>query len=108
MNIYYEPEHFGLTMIGAFEWAEPCWQFDTLAVWKSRRGQYWIGQDSGCSCPMPFENITSVDQLDGPYNKGELRKRLNSLVNEKVGEGDAYHYPKATLMKSVADLLARI
>lgn len=76
-NIFYNPEDFGLEMVGEIERSDGCYQFDTVAVWKQSRGKYWIGQDSGCSCPSPFEDITDINELDGPYDKAGLRKRLD-------------------------------
>lgn len=105
-NIYYSPEKFGLELVGEFEWSEPDYSFDTLAVWKEKRGQYWIGEDSGCSCPSPFENITDVNELDGPYNKDGLRKRINFLIEEK-GD-DRWGYSKAELRKFASDILSRL
>lgn len=105
-NIYYDPESFGLEIVGSFEWSEPSWSFDTLCVWKERRGQYWIGEDSGCSCPCPFENITDINQLDGPYTKDGLRKRINFLIEDRTAGEYSYSYPKAKLKKSASELLS--
>lgn len=106
-NIYYDPQAFGLEVVGEFEWTEPCWSFDTLAVWKQKRGQYWIGQDAGCSCPSPFEDVTDINELDGPYDKAGLRKRLDWLINDRVENGYGC-YPKAQLRKYASEILSRI
>ena len=103
-NPYYNPEEFGLEIVGEFDWSEPDYSFDFCVVWKAKRGEYWIGNDSGCSCPSPFENYYEINQLDGPYNKEGLRKRLDWLVGEQNG----YGYSEATLRKSVSDLLDKI
>lgn len=108
MNIYYNPEAFGLELVGAFEWTEPSWSFDTLAVWKERRGRYWIGEDSGCSCPSPFEDITDINQLDGPYTKDGLRKRIDYRIKEQTERDYSYGYSKAQLKKFASDILSRL
>ena len=105
-NVYYDPEDFGLEKVGEFEFSEPNWSFDTLVVWREGRGRYWIGTDSGCSCPAPFENITDVNELDGPYNKEGLRKRLDFIVGERADK--SWGYSKAVLKKSASDILSRI
>lgn len=107
-NIYYDPEDFGLEVVGSFEWSEPCYSFDTLAVWKERRGRYWIGEDSGCSCPSPFENIHDVNQLDGPYTKDGLRKRIDSLIEERTANDWQDGYPKAKLKRDASEVLSRL
>jgi hypothetical protein len=111
-NPYYNPENFGLEIVGNFDWCEPDYSFDMLVVWKEKRGQYWIGQDSGCSCPSPFEEITDINQLDGPYNKDGLRKRIDWLIDERTKGAEEtlywYVYPKAQLKKYASDILSRL
>lgn len=62
-NIYSEPEKFGLEIVGEIE-DEPDYSFDMFVVWKDNKGSLYYGQDSGCSCPSPFENIESVSELE--------------------------------------------
>ena len=107
-NIYYNPEDFGLELVGEFEWTEPCWSFDTLAVWKEGRGRYWIGEDSGCSCPSPFENITDINELDGPYTKEGLRKRIDYRIKEQTERKYSYGYSKAELKRYASEILSRL
>lgn len=109
-NIYYSPGDFGLEIVGDFEFSEPDYSFDMCVVWKEARGKYWVGEDSGCSCPSPFEGIWEKDQLDGPYNKAGLKTRLEWIVNERTGNNSGYSYyrSKAELMKDVSDILRGI
>lgn len=62
-DVYYQPEEFGLTIFGSIEDPEADYSFDTLMVWKDQEGSLFWAQDSGCSCPSPFENFTSIDDL---------------------------------------------
>jgi hypothetical protein len=103
-NIYYNPEDFGLETIGEFDWYEESYEFDITAVWKSKRGEYWIGNDSGCSCPSPFEDFRDINDLDGPYKKSELKKRLNYMVTER----DYYGRPEAEIRSDISAILDRI
>ena len=107
-NIYYNPEEFGLEIVGQFEWSEPSWSFDTFCVWKESRGRYWIGEDSGCSCPSPFDNITDINQLDGPYTKDGLRKRIDFRIEEHTNTDYHYGYTKAELKRYASEILSRI
>lgn len=105
MNIYYSPEDFGLQIVGSFDFAEEDYSFDMCVVWKEARGKYWIGTDSGCSCPSPFEDVRDMNDLDGPYNKAGLKTRLEWIVTDRTAGDYHYGYPKAQLMKDVSDIL---
>lgn len=58
---YNNPESYGLTLIGSVEWTDEAYQFDMTAVWSDGTGSYYVADDSGCSCPMPFEDVTMSD-----------------------------------------------
>lgn len=63
MSIYYSPEKFGLATIGEIDWSSGSWEFDYTVVWQRESdGRFVYAEDSGCSCPSPFEN-TGVDEL---------------------------------------------
>lgn len=63
-DVFYKPEEYGLTLIGDVQWGEQCYDFDMTAVWEDKTGQLYMASDSGCSCPSPFEDYISVDDLD--------------------------------------------
>ena len=58
MNIYYNPEKHGLTVVAEIEYSSECYEFDTRVVWKDTSGKLYTARDSGCSCPIPFEEVT--------------------------------------------------
>lgn len=61
MNIYSEPEKFGLEVVGEVDPGE-AYEFDTLVVWReTATGALLYGTDSGCSCPTPFEDMGRDD-----------------------------------------------
>lgn len=63
-DVYYQPEAFGLVPIGELDDPNANYSFDIFAVWKHEEtGTIYYGTDSGCSCPSPFEDYTSLDQL---------------------------------------------
>lgn len=60
-NIYYEDV---LTRIGEIELCGEPWEFDILAVWVDPdTGEFYSAQSSGCSCPTPFEEYSTVTDL---------------------------------------------
>lgn len=105
-TLYNTPEEYGLEVVGEFDWCEPDYSFDLLVVWKESRGKYWIGEDSGCSCPSPFEDFYDINMLDGPYNKKGLKDRLDWLVKEAGSSG--YRRSQAELKRDVSDILSRL
>lgn len=60
-NVYYNPEKFGLTPVTGID-LDGGWGFDMFEVWTDGRKLYW-GSDSGCSCPIPFEDVASISEL---------------------------------------------
>lgn len=61
---YYQPEKFDLTTVAEIDYSDGCYQFDLRVVWRHASGQFYTMRDSGCSCPSPFEDYHSLDQLD--------------------------------------------
>lgn len=61
---YYHPEQFGLTTIGEVNWDDESYQFDLTAAWRNAEGVLYWASDSGCSCPSPFEDTTTLEQLE--------------------------------------------
>lgn len=76
-DVYYKPEHFGLTLVGAAE-KEPNHDFDIFAVWRDQEGALYYGQDAGCSCPSPFEDFTSLDGL----TKAESVQQIHTALDD--------------------------
>ena len=111
-NVYYNPESFGLTVMGQFDWCEVDYSFDMCVVWKDAGGAFWIGNDSGCSCPSPFEDIYDLNELDGPHDRSGLKSRLERLVGERVGSENVYSssyiFPRARLMNEVSEILSAV
>src|SRR5690606_38164801 len=62
----------GLTFLGNIEVSYVPYEFDLIGVWKGEDG-YYVGTDSGCSCPTPWEYIGSVDSLTGPMTREHMR-----------------------------------
>ena len=93
-DLYYQPEQFGLTMLGEIEWSEPCYDFDLTAVWVDADKKLYWASDSGCSCPSPFEGFTSVaDAETGDF--AALEQALTERSNPHAAP-------------QIVDLLARV
>jgi hypothetical protein len=79
-NPYSSPEKFGLRTIGEAEFSDGCYQFDTTVVWQDiETGAFYYADDSGCSCPSPFEGedrttITQIERLQDLIDHLEKRK----------------------------------
>lgn len=62
-NYYYNPAEAGLEML-SFEDDNLSYEFDILAFWSTKDGVVYSASDSGCSCPVPFEDYTSLAELE--------------------------------------------
>lgn len=59
-NPYYEPKKLNLEML-TFE-ADLGYEFDIIAFFATQNGNVYFAQDSGCSCPTPFEDFDKESQ----------------------------------------------
>lgn len=73
-NVYYHPEACGLELVGDLEDANACWEFTTLIVVREiATGDLYAAQDSGCSCPTPFEDVRSFADMAPIKTVDELK-----------------------------------
>ncbi len=86
MNPYYNPADFNLELI-SFDRPDMSYEFDTICFWKTTGGSVYSAQDSGCSCPTPFEDY-DVSSL------GELLPQLAycERVEHALAEFDSWGY----------------
>lgn len=48
------------------------WEFDTVIILKDPdTGKYFAGHDSGCSCPIPFEDMQHLSDWTEIHSKNE-------------------------------------
>lgn len=83
-NIYYQPEAFGLKVLAELD-EGAAYEFNMLVVWQDAEGYLWYGADAGCSCPTPFEDITTTEDLHkiaDTTDLGKLRIAIMLLGNE--------------------------
>jgi hypothetical protein len=82
-NPYYHPEALGLEPVAEIEYSDLDYQFDTRVVWrlKTDPSVLYSARDSGCSCPSPFEDYNSLEdleRLDAGALANEVAKELRS------------------------------
>ena len=65
------PERGGLRIVATLD-ASAYSDFDMFILWiHEETGLYYWGEDSGCSCPAPFEGVESLSDLEtGPVGRG--------------------------------------
>lgn len=75
LNIYSHPDKCGLELLGAAE-AEQNYNFEIVALWRDKAagGKFYMGTDSGCSCPAPFEDFSGVGMLTEVRNRGDAQR----------------------------------
>jgi len=82
-NPVMEPEKYGFILVGEIELSPPSYSFDLLAVLKNEKG-YYLGTDSGCSCPSPWESHTTED-FTGPLTAEQAIEEIISLSETAYG-----------------------
>ena len=84
-NPYYNPEAMGLKVVGSVE-QEPDYNFNTFVVWETLDGSVlYMGSDSGCSCPSPFEDVHEVEQLERIGSYDQFVRALDSWRDGMYG-----------------------
>ena len=63
-NPYYYPEKHGLTTVFQADGSSGFYEFELFVVWQDKDGKLWWATDSGCSCPLPFEDVNGFHDLD--------------------------------------------
>jgi hypothetical protein len=81
-NPEYNPENFGLEIIGSIEYSSGSYEFDTRIVWKDKEGKLYTARDSGCSCPIPFEGYNTLESLD-TFDWDELKSEVAEELKSK-------------------------
>lgn len=82
-DIYYSPENHGIEIVGELE-QEPDYDFHKFVVWRDLKNKniVYYATDSGCSCPMPFENFGGPETLTRVESRGALRSAAKAWIAE--------------------------
>jgi hypothetical protein len=54
-----ESQPTGFTQIAEVEWEDQPYQFNLTRVYRHDSGALFYAEDTGCSCPIPFESTTT-------------------------------------------------
>jgi hypothetical protein len=123
-NPYYYPQNMGLAQVGYLDDPNANYSFDDLVVWQHEDGRVFWATDSGCSCPTPFEDYTTLESLSeltseswndfeddvmrhcwSSYNKGEdpqreekieLIREIRALLKRPLTLEESYLQPHQT------------
>lgn len=102
--IYSSPEQFGLTVLGEIEWRDESYEFDLTVVWKNAAGQLYYADDSGCSCPMPFEDFAGIADLTHVVKFQDLLDHLQERRKQVETDSWVASDWKTTLDRNIAAL----
>lgn len=101
---YYSPEDFGLVMVGDVE-ADLGYEFDMFVVWQRESdGALFWDTDSGCSCPSPFGDVASVDDLTHITNLAEFNRKARAWVR---GGYDSRHAQRDAMERLIQKVRRR-
>jgi hypothetical protein len=60
----YPDQFVGFTKLDEIEWGNHSYEFDITGVWvRDSDGTLWTADDSGCSCPTPWEGTHTLERL---------------------------------------------
>ena len=99
-NPYYYPEKCGLEIFESIDTAGS-YEYDMFVIWKKLDdGTLWWDSDSGCSCPVPFDNSDNGHDLK-PITEETLHGFNEALKNHyQISQGDVL-----SISKKVRDYL---
>ena len=81
MDVYYNPEKFGLQLVGEIEF-EGGYEHDKIAVWRKEDGTFLYGESAGCSCIGIFDGM-GIDDLT-PVSPQDFLIFAGTKVEEKA------------------------
>ena len=86
-----DTEKLGLEVVIELTDPDPCYSFDDLVVWKTFSGKLYFATDSGCSCPEPFENFHTIEDLIPITNEtwDEFEKAVKDHCSKGVDKIEA-------------------
>jgi len=103
-NPSYEPAACGLDIIDQLDEDGLCYEFNTIMAWRdTETGKVYVAQDSGCSCPTPFEGFKKLSELTLIVNT------LDAQAFVRAANPERYNSPEPTFaMRDVMRFLSKI
>jgi len=92
-------------LIGSADYSSGAYEFNTLQVIRWN-GELYYAEDSGCSCPIPFDGFAIGD---GDASKGYVKATKHEIaarLNERLAEYGTDPWPHTT--SEVHTLIARL
>lgn len=108
-DVYYTPEKFGLEIVGDVDYSSGAYEFALLVVWKDESGQLYYAEDSGCSCPSPFEGVGLRDLTKATKFEIVARVQERLAEEERYGAswgGTPYEHTKTSAASLIEKLMA--
>lgn len=80
-NPYYQPEACGLEVLASVPEEDADYSFSDIVLWKDiATGDIYMGHDSGCSCPVPFENFHNLKDFTLVTSEEQLHQYIRSFT----------------------------
>lgn len=101
---YNDPEDFGLRIIACIDLSDGYYQFDYFVVWEEiETGRLFYGEDSGCSCPAPFEDVKSIADLTPVGSHDEILSRAEYRLEDTY-----YDSEKVRVQEEISSLRSKL
>lgn len=102
-SIYSHPKCFDLEIIGDIELDNNSYEFNIVAFfWDDKEKKVYALSDSGCSCPMPFEDLTREDLV-----LINSKQEASSYTPIHTGYGNTDVEERARLLSKVEEYIRR-
>lgn len=86
-NPHHDAGKCGLKLLAVIDEPDMSYSFNTGLLFKhARLPVFWYVEDSGCSCPTPFSDVHSTDDMTRVRSLDELARVLKK--NEPLREED--------------------
>lgn len=106
-EIYCEPENYGLEIFEHIQDDHASYSFNDLIIWRRKEdGKLLYQTDSGCSCPMPFENI-GIDDLIVINSIEQLDRAIEEYRGDSSGEQCCTLDRKKEVLNKVKEYLVK-
>ena len=103
-NVYYSPDKSGLSNIVTLDEPGRSYDYRTLIVVQDNKtGRVFYAEDSGCSCPTPFEDYIFISADD--TNMDEVTQFNFGVFEESVNNFPVDMSERQDCLKTVANAL---
>lgn len=91
-NVQWSPDKCGLELLDEIETGGSYEFCTTLLFRDTATDQLYVAQDSGCSCPTPFEDFTSLSDFVQPQSEEELVRLIDSHHRSNPSPSDVMKF----------------